>query len=105
MTDEPWPSNDEAQAWRNSVDMHHALMRHLALHLQQVFGLSAPDFEILANLSKSQSGRMRTSELRWATRWEKSRLSHHLSRMQKRGLIRREASDAPLPGDRADRCR
>jgi DNA-binding MarR family transcriptional regulator len=40
---------------------------------------------------------MRASELGKATQWEKSRLSRHLSRMEKRGLIRREASDTRYP--------
>jgi DNA-binding MarR family transcriptional regulator len=40
---------------------------------------------------------MRTFELSEATQWEKSRMSHHLSRMEKRGLIRRKASNARYP--------
>ncbi|BBZ26867.1 hypothetical protein MMAD_11620 [Mycolicibacterium madagascariense] len=66
-------------------------------HLQQEFGLSGPDFEVLVNLSEAPGERLRAFELGRATQWEKSRMSHHLSRMEKRGLVRREASDARYP--------
>ena len=64
------------------------------------FGLSGSDFEILVNLSEAPDGRMRAYELGRATLWEKSRLSHHLRRMEKRGLVSREVpagSDARYP--------
>lgn len=77
--------------------MRHLLERHLMWHLQQEFGLSGPDFEVLVNLSEAPGERLRAFELGRATQWEKSRMSHHLSRMEKRGLVRREASDARYP--------
>ncbi|BBY18678.1 MarR family winged helix-turn-helix transcriptional regulator [Mycolicibacterium litorale] len=82
---------DELAAWRSFVDMHHLLERHLGRYLQRDFGLSDSDFEVLVELSEAPGGRMRAYELGQATMWEKSRLSHHLSRMEKRGLVRREA--------------
>ncbi|OBI42959.1 MarR family transcriptional regulator [Mycobacterium kyorinense] len=97
MPDQPWLSDDEQQAWRSFVEMRHLLERHLERHLQREFGLSDSDFEILVNLSESPKGRMRPVELGEATQWEKSRLSHHLSRMEKRGLVRREACNARYP--------
>jgi DNA-binding MarR family transcriptional regulator len=97
VADRRWLSDDEQLAWRSFVQMVHTLERHLAQHLQREFGLSESDFEILVNLSESPSRRMRAFELGEATQWEKSRMSHHLSRMEKRGLIRREASDARYP--------
>ena len=77
--------------------MRQMLERLLALHLLRDFGLSDSDFEILVNLSESPTGRMRAYELAQATQWEKSRMSHHLGRMEKRGLIRREESGARYP--------
>ncbi|WP_108924704.1 MarR family winged helix-turn-helix transcriptional regulator [Mycobacterium montefiorense] len=97
MADEPWLSAEEQQAWRAFTEMRHILERHLERHLQREFGLSDPDFEILVNLSESPKGRLRAFELGGATQWEKSRMSHHLSRMEKRGLIRRKASGARYP--------
>ncbi|MEO8816170.1 MAG: MarR family winged helix-turn-helix transcriptional regulator [Mycobacterium sp.] len=97
MTDEPCLRAEEQRAWRSFVAMRQKLDRHLERHLQRDFGLSASDFEILVNLSESPSGRMRAFELGEATQWEKSRMSHHLSRMEKRGLIRRVAHGARYP--------
>ncbi len=97
MTNGPWLSDEELTAWRAFVEMQHTLERHLALHLQREFGLSDSDFEILVNLSEAPKGGMRAYELARATHWEKSRLSHHLRRMEKRGLIRREDSQARYP--------
>jgi len=97
MTDATGLEADELAAWRSFVDMHHHLERHLVKHLQRDFGLSDSDFEVLVNLSEAPGGRLRAFELGRATQWEKSRMSHHLSRMEKRGLVRREASDARYP--------
>ncbi|KUI45386.1 MarR family transcriptional regulator [Mycobacterium sp. IS-1590] len=90
-------TEEELGAWRAFVTMRHLLERHLVMHLQREFGLSDSDFEILVNLSQAPKGRMRAYELGRATHWEKTRMSHHLSRMEKRGLIRREGSTGRYP--------
>ncbi len=97
MANEPWLDDDEQQAWRSYLLMGRTLETHLTRHLQREFGLSGSDFEILVNLSESETGRMRAYELGAATQWEKSRMSHHLARMEKRGLIRKEACNARYP--------
>ncbi|MDX6280456.1 MAG: hypothetical protein QOH03_1527, partial [Kribbellaceae bacterium] len=97
MANEPWLDDDEQKAWRSYLLMRRTLETHLARHLQREFGLSESDFEILVNLSESETGRMRAYELGEATQWEKSRMSHHLTRMEKRGLIRKEACEARYP--------
>jgi DNA-binding MarR family transcriptional regulator len=100
MVDRSELDDDEQAAWRSFVEMRHLLERHLAGRLQRDFGLSDSDFEVLVNLSETAGGRMRAYELGQATLWEKSRLSHHLSRMEKRGLVRREVvpgADARYP--------
>ena len=94
---EPWLDDDEQKAWRSYLRMNRTLETHLERHLQREFGLSKSDFEILVNLSESKTGRMRAFELGQLTLWEKSRMSHHLSRMEKRGLIRKEACVSRYP--------
>jgi DNA-binding MarR family transcriptional regulator len=51
---------------------------------------------VLLALSEAPGERLRSSELATEIAWERSRLSHHLGRMERRGLIRREecASDS-----------
>ncbi|MFJ7746885.1 MarR family winged helix-turn-helix transcriptional regulator [Peribacillus sp. NPDC097295] len=51
-------------------------------------GLSEGDFGILDRLDLY--GRLRQQELADSMDWTKSRLSHHLTRMEKRGLVLRE---------------
>lgn len=97
MTDATGLDDDELSTWRSFVEMHHLLERHLVKHLQRDFGLSDSDFEILVNLSEAPGGRLRAFELGRATQWEKSRMSHHLGRMEKRGLVKKEVSDARYP--------
>ncbi|MDI6100205.1 MarR family transcriptional regulator [Actinoplanes sp. NEAU-A12] len=45
---------------------------------------------MLLALSEAPDGRLRPSDLAATIGWERSRLSHHLGRMERRGLIRRE---------------
>jgi DNA-binding MarR family transcriptional regulator len=45
--------------------------------------------QVLAHLSEAPEGRLRSFELGQLLRWEKSRLSQHLGRMQSRGLVSR----------------
>lgn len=53
-------------------------------------GLSNGDYGVLLTLSEAGDGRLRSSELATRVGWERSRLSHHLGRMESRGLLRRE---------------
>jgi DNA-binding MarR family transcriptional regulator len=45
---------------------------------------------VLLTLTEAPDTRIRSSELAAQVGWERSRLSHHLGRMEQRGLIRRE---------------
>ncbi|MFJ2767217.1 MarR family winged helix-turn-helix transcriptional regulator [Streptomyces sp. NPDC087300] len=89
MSDEIWLDETEQQAWRSYLHMQRMLTVRLAARMQD-FGLSAADYEILVNLSEAPNGCMSPGELTEETQWEKSRLSHHVSRMERRGLVRRE---------------
>jgi len=52
--------------------------------------LSEPDYDVLSNLSQTDGESMRLTDLATHMRWSKSRLSHHVTRMQQRGLVDRE---------------
>ena len=86
-----WLSPREDRAWRAFQHAHHQLDVHLNRGLQEA-GLSGADYEILAVLSDHDGDRMPARDLSNALGWEKSRLSHQLRRMQKDGLISREAN-------------
>ncbi|MDL2206080.1 MarR family transcriptional regulator [Eubacteriales bacterium OttesenSCG-928-N13] len=55
--------------------------------------ISDGDFMVLELLMRTAEGRLRQQEMANEMDWTKSRLSHHLSRMQKRGLIMRKPMD------------
>jgi DNA-binding MarR family transcriptional regulator len=89
MTGTQWLTDDEQRAWRTYVAMSTELTAALGRQLAADSALSLADFEVLVNLTDQPNGRMRAFALAKALDWEKSRLSHHLGRMRRRGLVNR----------------
>lgn len=87
----PWLSDSEQRLWRQWLTVNMKLTVALHRQLQDGAGLSLPDFEVLVHLSETPQHRMQVSDLASTLTWERSRLSHHVARMQKRGLVVREA--------------
>src|SRR5205814_2064139 len=79
----------EQTAWRAYLDMNAKLTAKLNREMQVQSGISIADYSVLVQLSEHVDARMRVLELARALGWEKSRLSHQLTRMQQRGLIER----------------
>lgn len=96
MSEARWLRGVEHDAWRGWVEVGSRLEERLNRQLQHDSGLSSADYEVLVNLSEAEEGRLRSFQLGALIRWEKSRLSHHLTRMEKRGLIARE--ECPTDG-------
>ncbi|GAA2108413.1 MarR family winged helix-turn-helix transcriptional regulator [Actinomadura alba] len=90
MTDPRWLDERQQCAWRSYLAMHTQLTARLHRRLQEDSGLSLADFDVLVQLTDHPDGRVRILQLARALQWEKSRLSHHLTRMQRRGLITRQ---------------
>ena len=61
--------------------------------IAQATGLSGPEFGVLSRLIGIGKGEMRQQALARVMGWDKSRLSHQLTRMQERGLIVRRPTD------------
>ncbi|GAA3272034.1 MarR family transcriptional regulator [Dactylosporangium vinaceum] len=57
-------------------------------------GLSEPDYDVLTSLSDAPERQIRLSEMADRMLWSKSRLSHHVTRMQQRGLVSRKECDS-----------
>lgn len=87
-------SDDELAAWRSLLDTTTDLRRLLSAELQET-DVSPGDYAVLLALTEASESTLRSSELADAIDWERSRLSHHLGRMERRGLLRREE----CPGD------
>ena len=85
-----WLTSDEQRVWRTYLRMSTLLPSYLGRQLQRDSGLSLPEYEVLVQLSEAPGQRMRPYQLCEALNWEQSRLSHQLSRMERRGLVARE---------------
>jgi DNA-binding MarR family transcriptional regulator len=83
-------SDIQATAWASYQRMRVLLTGRINRELAQKTGLSEADYEILVALTETPAESIRVLALRCGLAWEKSRLSHQLSRMEARGLVTRE---------------
>ncbi len=86
-----WLTPQEQHLWRGWLKLNTKLASALHRELQQDAGLSMPDFEVLVHLTDNPEGRLRVSDLTGLLQWERSRVSHHVTRMECRGLVERAA--------------
>lgn len=90
MSTTRWLTDEEQRAWRGYLTMHAQLTTQLNRQLQRDSGLSLPDFAVLVELTDQRDARMRFGALVEALQWDKSRTSHQVARMHRRGLVTRE---------------
>lgn len=81
------PEQDAWYAWRRVFPLINA---EIARDLSQDSALSEADYDVLSALGSTDGHRMRISALAVLMRWSRSRLSHQLTRMEQRGIVRRE---------------
>jgi DNA-binding MarR family transcriptional regulator len=75
------------QAWKLATE---TVRTSVAADIAASTGLSDPDFGVLTRVTEIGGGRMRQNRLAELMGYHRSRLSHHLTRMEERGLIARE---------------
>ncbi|MER5918076.1 MarR family transcriptional regulator [Streptomyces sp. NPDC001982] len=85
-----YPTAEELRIWRDFFETMEALRSELSSRLQRETSLSPGDYAVLLALREAEGRRLRSSELAARIGWERSRLSHQIGRMERRGLIRRE---------------
>ncbi len=88
MGEPAWLSDDEQRAWKGLTLMNLQLSAVLSRELSGT-GLSFQDYAVLAELSDRSDHQARLNDLGRQLGWEKSRLSHHVNRMEQRGLVTR----------------
>jgi DNA-binding MarR family transcriptional regulator len=91
----PWLTADQLAAWRGFLKLLRRLPAALECQLQRDSQLSITEYHVLALLCDQPGRRMRMSELAVTVDAELSRLSHMVSRLEKRGFLCRE----PDPGN------
>ncbi len=91
----PWLDAVEQQAWRSFISGSRRLMEQLDQDLK-THGITHDDYGVLVHLSEADDDRIRMAELASLSVESRSRLSHHVGRLESRGLVRRES----CPDDR-----
>ncbi|MEK3672212.1 MarR family winged helix-turn-helix transcriptional regulator [Paenibacillus sp. FSL R10-2771] len=84
------------QLWNMWKGSFKRIFGRVVKEMSEHTGLSEGDFGVLDRLVQFGEGKLRQQELADSMDWDKSRLSHHLTRMEKRGLVLRK----PLDTDR-----
>ncbi|NCT91652.1 MarR family transcriptional regulator [Cellulomonas sp. APG4] len=88
--DEPrWLTADEQVAWRSYLLGSARLAEALNRQLEEDAGISLSEYEILVRLSEAPLRTIRMSELAASLMHSRSRVTHTVTRMQKRGLVDR----------------
>lgn len=87
-----WLSPHEETVWRRWLAVSSRVPSTLSQQLQADSGLSIQDYDVLVTLQDAESNSCRITELAGLLDWERSRMSHHLTRMEKRGLVSRCAA-------------
>ena len=87
-------NEEEMRIWHMWKGSFKRIFGRVVKELSEHTGLSEGDFGILDRLIQFGDGKLRQQQLADSMNWDKSRLSHHLTRMEKRGLVKRGALDA-----------
>ena len=83
-------SPQELRIWHAFKIMGEDVLERVGRDIIEATGLSGADFGVLSRLADLGKGQMRQQMLAESLGWDKSRLSHHLTRMQQRRLIERK---------------
>jgi DNA-binding MarR family transcriptional regulator len=96
VTEPRWLSPAQARAWVGYRRMRALLDLQVTRDLARDSGLSDADYDVLSNVSEAAGHSLRLGDLAAHMLWSKSRLSHHVARMERRGLVERQ--DVPSDG-------
>jgi DNA-binding MarR family transcriptional regulator len=80
---------DEWELWDSWMRAQRLLTRELDHGLQRDCGISKAEFSVLVTLWQAPGREMRVGELAESLDWQKSRVSHQLTRMENRGFVER----------------
>jgi DNA-binding MarR family transcriptional regulator len=90
MADERWLTAEQLHAWKQLIALVELLPGALESQLQRDSNLSHFEYYTLAMLSEAPERTLRMTALAARTNATLARLSHVVSRLERRGLVRRE---------------
>src|SRR5258707_5676178 len=82
-----WRGGDQQRAWLAYIRVQLRLAYEMNRQLLADSGMSLPDYDVLTALSTAGAGQMPITVLAAQIGWERSRVSHHVRRMNARGLV------------------
>ncbi|WP_019356606.1 MarR family winged helix-turn-helix transcriptional regulator [Streptomyces sp. AA1529] len=92
MTASRTPTPEEWELWDTWMRAQRLLTRELDRGLQRDCGISKAEFSVLVSLWQAPGCDMRVSDLVDSLGWEKSRVSHQLTRMERRDFVEQTRS-------------
>jgi DNA-binding MarR family transcriptional regulator len=91
-------SPQELRAWRGMLRVHQTLTKALDAELEREHGLSLTSYEVLLFLGDSEEGRLRMHDLATQVLLSRSGLTRLADRLERDGLIERQACDSDARG-------
>ncbi|MBF6474470.1 MULTISPECIES: MarR family winged helix-turn-helix transcriptional regulator [Nocardia] len=95
MTDPHWLDDVEMRAWLGFVRTRDIIAAAVGRDSTRESDLTYVEYSVLAYLAEAPDHRLTFAELAAKLEWSQSRLSHQITRMEKRELVVRE----PIPDD------
>lgn len=86
------PDAEQLRIWRDFIESAEILRARMDRRLAAESALSMGDYRVLLALTEATGHTLRSFELAEMVEWERSRLSHHIGRMEKRGLVTRTSA-------------
>jgi DNA-binding MarR family transcriptional regulator len=93
-----WLTPPQQRDWRAFVDGSVRLLDVLDQSLKSGHGLSLAEYEILVRLSEAPDKKLRMAQLAAEASQSRSRLSHTCTRLESKGLVRRETCPSDKRG-------
>ncbi|WP_312713734.1 MarR family winged helix-turn-helix transcriptional regulator [Corynebacterium flavescens] len=87
-----WLNDSEQELWRLLLAAIRKINRGMEETLMAGGEVSASEFSVLVSLSEAKDNQMRLRELCSSLDWDRSRTSHQVTRMERRGLVSKNKS-------------
>lgn len=93
-----WLTDDEQHLWRQVLSSIRKIDRGMEETLLACGDISMSEYSVLVSLSEAPERRLRLRELCSELEWDRSRASHQITRMAKRGLVTKEKCEGDARG-------
>ncbi|OFL66404.1 MULTISPECIES: MarR family winged helix-turn-helix transcriptional regulator [unclassified Brevibacterium] len=93
MSAAPWLDETQQRFWRAMLQGQTLLQTVLDRELREVAGIALADYEVLVIVSESPGRCRRMAEIAEDIGVSRSRLSHTVARLEKRGILKRSSTE------------